>query len=194
MQPTANQFHPEHPKPVNYSSPAKPGQPRWSMEILLSEGQGQRGTISIDKLETGTGNTTGTRLSSLSGNTLANRYVARRLTARVSQMLRHAEFINSRFQLIRSRSVPFEAIAKTIRVTWDCLLSIDKTNSMLQQSITSQSLNRVDPHTSVVPIIDPSRPRRKSIRYPIVLRYQPTVYKPRRIRESIQHRICSDRH
>ncbi|KAH9454480.1 hypothetical protein Pst134EB_014561 [Puccinia striiformis f. sp. tritici] len=29
MRPTANQFHPEHPKPVNYSSPAKPGQPRW---------------------------------------------------------------------------------------------------------------------------------------------------------------------
>ncbi|POW11500.1 hypothetical protein PSTT_05228 [Puccinia striiformis] len=37
---------------------------------------------------------------------------------------------------------------------------------MLQQSITSQSLNRVDPHTSVVPIIDPSRPRTKVYKVP----------------------------
>ncbi|KAI9612385.1 hypothetical protein KEM48_004116 [Puccinia striiformis f. sp. tritici PST-130] len=86
MRPTANQFHPEHPKPVNYSSPAKPGQPRWTIT---------------------------------SRKTLANRYVARRFTARVT-------------------------IAKTIRYRL--------------------SIHRVQ--------------ERKSIRYPIVLRYQPTFISP----------------
>ncbi|POW22782.1 hypothetical protein PSHT_00821 [Puccinia striiformis] len=41
---------------------------------------GQRRTISIDKLETGTGNTTGT--TGTSRKTLANRYVARRFNSK----------------------------------------------------------------------------------------------------------------